>query len=260
MAVTNQKQWQYLKRLAEADKLPHALLVSGVSSAEFFSRIFGENITNRTHPDFFIVEPIKVAEALPNLPLRQEVAETSSNLSPSSASFRTAKEIKIPQIRECIWRLSLKPSIAPFKVAVIDQAHLMNSEAQAALLKTLEEPKGKTLLILITDYPDALFPTIISRTQRIRFHQINAYQKSKEKIGQEITKLTKSDLVTRFQYAEKIAKSQELKEILTAWLDYLRQDLVKNKKILQRIQTTYYLISKTNINPRLALETLMLEL
>ncbi len=114
------------------------------------------------------------------------------------------------------------------------------------------------MLVLITEYPEALFSTILSRVQRVRFHK--RIEEPEEKIMTEIARVAKSDLTRRFQYAEKVSKQEDLKEILTAWLHYLRQDLVKNKAVLQKLQNTYYLISKTNVNSRLALENLMLEL
>jgi DNA polymerase-3 subunit delta' len=55
------------------------------------------------------------------------------------------------------------------KVFVIEQAELMNPQAQNALLKTLEEPAGRTLIILLTDQPGSLLPTIRSRCQLVRF-------------------------------------------------------------------------------------------
>jgi DNA polymerase-3 subunit delta' len=55
------------------------------------------------------------------------------------------------------------------KVFIIEQAELMNTQAQNAILKTLEEPAGQTLIILLTDQPGALLPTIRSRCQIVRF-------------------------------------------------------------------------------------------
>jgi DNA polymerase III delta' subunit len=52
---------------------------------------------------------------------------------------------------------------------IIEEAHTMSAEAQNALLKTLEEPVGPTLVILVTDQPDSLLPTIRSRCQFVRF-------------------------------------------------------------------------------------------
>ena len=55
------------------------------------------------------------------------------------------------------------------KVFVISEAELMNSSAQNAMLKTLEEPGGRTLIVLLTDQPHALLSTIRSRAQLVRF-------------------------------------------------------------------------------------------
>jgi len=62
-----------------------------------------------------------------------------------------------------------KPVMGRAKVFVIEQAELMNPQAQNALLKTLEEPHGRTAIVLITDSPGCLLPTIRSRCQMIRF-------------------------------------------------------------------------------------------
>ena len=55
------------------------------------------------------------------------------------------------------------------KVFIIEQAEVMTPQAQNSLLKTLEEPAGRTLLILITDQPGQILPTVRSRCQTIRF-------------------------------------------------------------------------------------------
>lgn len=65
--------------------------------------------------------------------------------------------------------LSLRPLPGSRKIAVIDDADLMNDAAANALLKTLEEPPDGGLLFLIASNPDALLPTIRSRCQMIRF-------------------------------------------------------------------------------------------
>src|SRR3712207_9357567 len=55
------------------------------------------------------------------------------------------------------------------KVFVVEQAELLSAAAQNALLKTLEEPAGRTLIVLLTDQPGALLPTIRSRCQVVPF-------------------------------------------------------------------------------------------
>jgi len=294
MIIGHKKQWQFLKKSVKVGRFSHAYLFSGQEKLgkktiayEFIKLFFGNDITP-SHPDFIFVEP-------------------------------TEREIQIKQIRDLNWRLSLKPFSAPLKAVIIDQAHLMNAEAQNCFLKTLEEPRGETLLILISEYPEFLFPTIRSRTEIIKFYPVpkkeikdhlkkqgigeeksgvisqisqgrpgvaidflNYPQKLKEReaLINEIVKLTKPDLDLRFQYAKKISKTADLKEIFNVWLFYFREILLsklnknnidkvgtdniskifKIKNILEKIQSTNFLISTTNVNPRLALEILMLEL
>jgi DNA polymerase III delta' subunit len=62
-----------------------------------------------------------------------------------------------------------KPTIGPRRVFLIRDAERMNEEAQNALLKTLEEPPGQTVLILVTASAERLLPTIRSRCQRVPF-------------------------------------------------------------------------------------------
>ncbi|MCJ7786881.1 hypothetical protein MUP06_01540, partial [Patescibacteria group bacterium] len=94
-------------------------------------------------------------------------------------------------------------------------------------------------------------------------------------------KFSNSELSTRFQYVKDLSQApQNLREILDIWLGYFRNVLLamitgqepsndlqfnnysspRLRKILKLIQRINFLIEKTNINPRLALEILMIEL
>jgi DNA polymerase III subunit delta' len=79
---------------------------------------------------------------------------------------------KIFQIRELRQILSMKPFEARLRVVVISKAHTLNQEASNALLKVLEEPPDRTILILITPQISDLLPTIVSRCQHVRFNPI----------------------------------------------------------------------------------------
>jgi len=283
--IGHQKQWQYLKRIADSEKIPHALLFSGQEklgkktvALEFISLLFKESPIH--HPDFVLIEP-------------------------------KDQQIQIDQIRDLSWRLSLKPIKSLLKAAIIDEAHLMTEEAQNCFLKTLEEPKGKTILILITEYPNSLLPTILSRCGTIKFYPVKKQDLrnyliekglTEEKIGKilefslgnpglaidflenpeklkereekirEIIKISKIPYWARFQYAKDLVSKSNLREVLEIWLNYFRSILLKEclksdfkhlgeiEGILKTIQRTFFLISTTNVNPRLALEVLMMEL
>jgi len=77
--------------------------------------------------------------------------------------------IKIDQIRELQKELSYRPFEAPKKACIIEEADKMNTSAANAFLKTLEEPSGDAILILMTTHVDAVLPTILSRCQQLRF-------------------------------------------------------------------------------------------
>ncbi|MBU1037342.1 hypothetical protein KKF32_04975 [Patescibacteria group bacterium] len=137
------------------------------------------------------------------------------------------KEIKIDQVRD--WRhfLSLKPFGKGFKVGIIHQSEHLNIESANALLKTIEEPPPKTVIILVTSSWQRLLPTIISRSQKIHFLPVAS------KIIQETIKGKVSDqkeikemvsyALGRPGLALKFCQDQEFKE------DYLKlhQQVVK---------------------------------
>lgn len=83
------------------------------------------------------------------------------------------KDIAIEQVRE--WRrfLQLKAFYQGYKVGIIYEAEKLNSASGNALLKIIEEPTIKTVIILITSAWDRILPTIISRSQLIRFSLVN---------------------------------------------------------------------------------------
>ncbi len=84
------------------------------------------------------------------------------------------KEIKIDQIREQIEDLIyLKPYEGKCKVSIVDDADLMNINAQNAFLKTLEEPPVNSVIILVTSKPQYLLPTIKSRCQKLEFFSLS---------------------------------------------------------------------------------------
>ncbi len=83
-----------------------------------------------------------------------------------------ASNRKIDDVRDLIEQTRYKPSIAAYKIFIIDEVHMLTKEAFNALLKTLEEPPEFVKFILATTDPLKLPPTILSRTQHFRFKKI----------------------------------------------------------------------------------------
>ncbi|HEY6455823.1 MAG TPA: DNA polymerase III subunit delta' [Steroidobacteraceae bacterium] len=79
-----------------------------------------------------------------------------------------SKQIRVEQARELSAHLALASHQGGYKVALIDPADALNWNAANALLKTLEEPPARTVLILVAQQPSRLPATIRSRCQRLR--------------------------------------------------------------------------------------------
>jgi DNA polymerase-3 subunit delta' len=120
------------------------------------------------------------------------------------------------------YELSLRPMSSDRKIAIINDAHLMQSEAANSLLKTLEEPPAKSLIILITDREEGLLPTIRSRCQTVHFRALpleilqslilsNEYVDSNED-AERLAKLSDGNLEVAFELSQ--GRLRELSEVI----------------------------------------------
>ena len=154
------EQWRSLSLQYEQQRLPHAILLTGVTGLgqlsfanKIVAKVLCEQSSNSApcgdchnchlfaagnHPDHSFVEPDE-----------------------------SGKQIKIEQIRELKQKHTLTANIAKWKTAIIWPAENMNLSASNSLLKLLEEPQSNTLLILISVKPQLIPITIMSRCQKI---------------------------------------------------------------------------------------------
>ncbi len=244
MITSQQYITNYLKKSKQKDKINHAYLFTGPahSGKTKIANWFVSSLLNCQKPD---ITEIKLLE--------------------------NNKQITIDQIRKLRKYLSLSPHSSLYKAAIIHNADNMNMQAANALLKTLEEPKGDTVIILTTAVPSALPDTIISRCEEIRFRAPSLNKVSKQFNDPKYTNLLQASINNSFEEIKKIAqtKSKSL-ELLDNWLFWFRKLLTdKNSSkynnsqlvgILKEIQKTKTLISNTNIDKRLALENLILKI
>jgi DNA polymerase-3 subunit delta' len=100
-------------------------------------------------------------------PACRRVASTQHPDLAMLAPIEESKQIRIEQVRELIAELVLTSHQGGYKVAIVSPADALNRNAANALLKTLEEPTPRTLLILVATQPSRLPATILSRCQRI---------------------------------------------------------------------------------------------
>jgi DNA polymerase-3 subunit delta' len=87
-----------------------------------------------------------------------------------------SRDIRICQVRRLERLLSVTPYRGGWRVVIVDVADRLNQDASNAFLKTLEEPPGATVLVLITDREEQLLETVLSRCQIVSFSRIEREQ------------------------------------------------------------------------------------
>ena len=97
----------------------------------------------------------------------------------------------VDEIRELRDKINLVPSNAKYKVYIIDEVHMLTTQAFNALLKTLEEPPAHVIFILATTEPHKIPLTIASRCQKFRFTKINS-----KKIVDRLSEIAKLENIT----------------------------------------------------------------
>ncbi len=131
--------------------------------------------------------------------------------------------------------MSLKPNEGRYKIALITDADLMNEEAANSLLKLLEEPPPFTVLILTTQRPDRLLPTVVSRCQSLRFEPLS-YEDIEQALvaGGDIDPENAAMLARMadgsYGRALELAESSELVSSRSLVVDYLRLVYVQHQK------------------------------
>ncbi len=242
------------------------------------------------------------------------------------------REIGIGDVRDLQRQTSLEPYEGRSRVYILDGAEHMSDEAANALLKTLEEPPPRVMMLLLTAHEDVLLPTVRSRCRRLELKPLPLLEVARELVDagaasseeaevlarlsmgrlgwaisaagdpsvmearqrelERISSLSMAGLEDRFSYAAELASlfsrnREEAREVLSLWLRWWRDLLLVKEKaeefvynmdwaetlgrrasactnaqvagFIRALLTTIEALEH-NANPRLALETLMLDL
>ena len=249
--IGHQKIQNYLRKSLEKNNLHHAYLFSGPEhvgkftvAVDFAKKIIGEE--REMEPDLIIIRP--------------EIEEKDGKV--------RKKAIDVETVRELQRRLSMTPE-RKYKIAIIDEAELLNVQAQNAILKTLEEPPKNVIIILVAQNQEKMLPTIISRCVVKKFTPVSIERISEiisvaDKDAEEIIfwslgrpglamnyindkkeleaaketladlkKVISSNMAERFSLAEIGSKDTVvLAEKLSFWMVLLRHSIVSKKDYL----------------------------
>ncbi len=151
-----------LKYALNHDRLAHAYLFSGLrgSGKTSSARIFSRALVCEKGPSATPCGECKQCEAALG-------GKHIDIIEMDAASHRGLEDIQ-----DLIEQTKYAPSMARFKIFIIDEVHMLTPQAANALLKTLEEPPSYVKFVLATTDPLKLPATVLSRTQHFRFKQI----------------------------------------------------------------------------------------
>lgn len=200
--VGQQEAKQRLLKMVHENRVPHALLFSGregsgnlPAALAFAQHLYCTNKTENgacgecavcnkvsklIHPDLHLVFPIaKSKDVKSSDDLVKEFREAflqNSYLTLNDWFNELSAENKQPIIpveeaNGILKKLSYTSYEGSYKMMIIWQPEKMNAEAANKLLKVLEEPPEKTIFVLVSNQPEQLLATIISRVQQIPFYQ-----------------------------------------------------------------------------------------
>jgi DNA polymerase-3 subunit delta' len=157
---------RFLRRAWERKRLAHALLFTGPAGV-------GKLATARAlalglHCDVAPFEACGTCDTC-----RTIAAGTHPDVRIIAGPLPDRRDIAIEQVRDLQRELGFRAMSAHPKIGIVNDADLLTLQAQNALLKTLEEPGGDTVLILVAVNAAALAETILSRCQRVGFDPLS---------------------------------------------------------------------------------------
>lgn len=146
-------------RLIDEDRIPHAMIFAGTAGI------------GKTLMAIAVASALVGRRVFPDLASREGEAVAGDKddafyLAPMGAM------LKVDQFRQLQGELALQGETGRRRVCIIDHVETMNTEFANRMLKILEEPPSGVCFILITDQPDLLLPTIISRCARFTFDPV----------------------------------------------------------------------------------------
>ncbi len=180
LLINQERPIRILTTLLKNRTLPHALLFTGTAGvgkqAAALALAMACNCRGETS-GFIAEDGFEQEPAGPELELCgvcKSCRKIAANNHPDIIQVQPSGPfIKIEQIRTVLQTLARKPYEAKTRVVIILEAQCMNASASNALLKILEEPPDRSMLVLIANHRSDLLATIASRCQPVQFNRIS---------------------------------------------------------------------------------------
>ncbi len=177
--------------------------------------------------------------------------------------------IGIESVRDFVRALTQSPLNSPFKVGVIEEIERLTTEAQNALLKTLEEPPPHTYLLAETSAVESLLPTILSRFLLVNLGAGVASNEEKNTTKQMLIAIAGSGIANRLQRVDELARSREDgRRLVDAMLTTISTMLHEKDPVIPTHALTRFtrklLAARSqlavNVNPRLVLDNVFISI
>ncbi|MEQ1739445.1 MAG: DNA polymerase III subunit delta' [Methyloglobulus sp.] len=155
------RSWDLLCSYIKQDRVPQALLMTGTNGLgkHRLAKQFARSLLCTNRQD----DGLCCGHCNSCLLIKADTHPDLKHIKPDEEK----KTISINQIRQVVTDTYLKPQFEAYRVIIISPADVMTGQAANAFLKCLEEPTERTVFILITDKPNKLPATIISRCQKL---------------------------------------------------------------------------------------------
>ncbi len=250
----------HLVKTVENGRIPHAQLFSGVNgsgllpmaiayasevlssqyekgSAEYIS--CRNKVSKLMHPDLHFVYPVNTSDIAKKNAISDNYAEGWRNFvlnNPYASLFEWLQSLGLEKKQGNISKyeaeniskkLSLKAFEGGYKVMIIWMADNMNSECANKILKLVEEPSEKTLLLLLTEREEQIISTIRSRCQKLTFPVLSETDiaaalttnlKIKEQLAAQLARRARGDYNKALQLQEETGEDEIFEKWFISWV------------------------------------------
>lgn len=279
MFIGHKKQVKFLEDSLRVGKITQSYIFSGPQNIGklFLAKMFAAALTKDS---FDILDNLEVAGENKN----QDIEVLAPEIIEKKGVIKI-KDIDVERVRIAQKNLALFPAVGKHRVLIIDDAHRLTTSAQNALLKTLEEPGSKAIIILVTHEEGRILKTIKSRCQKITFNLVSLEEikigfrdkvaenflekatifsmgkpgevkkiiddmdnlKKKEEIANDLGRLRMLSVTEKLDLAQEYSKNlMQAREKLEFWIWMLRLQIFKNLSNKDSVVKNYIVVNKIN--------------